>query len=221
MPAVNRPQTTESILADLNRRLKILESAAQLGSSQINAGALTITDAAGNILVTAGQLPNGSYGLQVNSGPGGPGVMFLADANGVALPFVITPARDTSAGGAVATTSTTVTPLWRTEIELLEWDAVRVRVPWATGTAAGSLRIAAINGSVTTATATVALAASSSGTYDFRWLHGVTLGVGPIYFEVQAATSNAAQPVSVWGPDGGFTFYRGADMTPAATAPGI
>lgn len=221
MPPINQPQyqpdALARLLADFQHRLERLESSPQLGNTQINAGSLTVTDAQGNVLITVGLLPNGSYGFEVDSAPGGPGTMFLADANGVALPFMIAPARSVATGASV--TSTTLVSVWRTEVELLLWDSVRVRVPWQTGTAAATAQVVAEN--ITgVSTAVVNLPASSNGTLDFRWTHGIQLAVGPVYFAVQAATSNAAAPVTIWQPDGGFTFYRGVDMTPPATTNG-
>lgn len=222
MPPINTPSYSPDalgrMLADLQHRVERLESSPQLGSSQINQGALTVTDAAGNVVVTAGLLANGAYGLEVDSAPGGPGTMFLADGNGVGLPFTIAPFRSVVTGTTVS--GTTLATVYQTEVELLQWDSVRVRVPWATGTAAGSLQLAAL--SVTGATtAVVNLPASSSGTQDFRWQHGIPLNEGPIYFGVQASTSLASAPITIWQPDGGLTAYRGGLMTPPATTTGI
>lgn len=222
MPPINQPQyqpdALARLLADFQHRLERLESSPQLGNTQINAGSLTVTDAQGNVLITVGLLPNGSYGFEVDSAPGGPGTMFLADANGVALPFTIAPFRPVVAGTSVA--GTTLASIYQTEVELLQWDSVRVRVPWATGTAAGSLQLAALN-LTGVSTTVVTLPAASSGTQDFRWLHGIPLNEGPVYFSVQAATSLASAPITIWQPDGGLCAYRGGFMTPAATTTGL
>lgn len=182
-----------------------------------NAG-ITVYDTGGHPLVVLGKLPGGSYGIQVSSATGYH--QLLMDNNGAGLPFMVTPARDVNSGFH-AVNWLTLADVYGTEVELLQWDSLMVKIGWATGASAGSLRVQASNAIGTPSTATVALPSGSSGDQNFSWLHGLALGAGPYYFAVQASTALAINPVSIYSPDGGFVFYRGTEMFPLSTATGI
>lgn len=217
-----RNVTTESLMAtirDLERRIRALESAPRIPHTSLSQGSLIVYDENGDDVVTVGKLYNGKYGLAVNTGPGG--ITFLSDTDGLALPFYAAPFRIASgapdSSGAVKVTSTSFVTVYRTVIELLQWDAVRVRVPAQTnGAETGEVRLRNLsNGNVTAAVPV----SSAGGLFDFRWLHGGEVGTGPWFFAVEARVTSGTG-VWVWNPDGGAVFYRGDFMIPPATTTG-
>jgi hypothetical protein len=62
----------DQVIADLQRRLSVLEQMPRLQNAAINAGALRVIDASGNVRVVIGLLPDGTYGLQVREDPSVP-----------------------------------------------------------------------------------------------------------------------------------------------------
>jgi hypothetical protein len=139
------PTTLESTLADLERRLQIMERTSRNALSSIRDGALTIQDAAGNpvvvigkqadgtygvrsldasgrTLVSLGQVPGGAHGIQVANVNGR--VLFqVTSENGQAAPYAFVPAitgvNDVISGGASGfrpgTTNAAFTELWRAD----------------------------------------------------------------------------------------------------------
>lgn len=194
----------------------------RLVSATIQEGSIRVIDADGNVLVTLGRQDDGEYGIRIDSPELTHPTVLYADTAGMALPFYAAPFRaidrapDTN--GGLKVTGTTFQSIFRTEIELLQWDAVRVRVPAITSSSdTAEVRISNVsNGQVTDAQSVT----SAGGVFDFRWLHGGTLGTGPHYFEVQARQVTGSGGVWVYGPDGGAVFYRGSFMDPAATTTG-
>jgi len=70
MPPVNRPDDIASVLADLERRVAILERSPQLGSASIKDGALTIYDSTGAKVMVIGKQADATYGLVQFDGSG-------------------------------------------------------------------------------------------------------------------------------------------------------
>jgi hypothetical protein len=71
-------ETLLSIIHDLERRLRALETAPQLTSASIKDGALTIYDGSGRAIVVLGKQADGAYGMRVNDA-GGAEVIRLGD----------------------------------------------------------------------------------------------------------------------------------------------
>jgi hypothetical protein len=67
MPDVPKPEDLGTYVADLERRIKILESAPKLQDSSVTDGTLTVKDASNVIKTQFGLLSDGTYGLAVRT----------------------------------------------------------------------------------------------------------------------------------------------------------
>jgi hypothetical protein len=67
MPDVPKPEDLGTYVADLERRIKILESAPKLQDSSVTNGTLTVKDASNVIKTQFGLLSDGTYGLAVRT----------------------------------------------------------------------------------------------------------------------------------------------------------
>ena len=67
MPDVPKPEDLGTYVADLERRIKILESAPKLQDSSVTNGTLTVKDASAVIKTQFGFLSDGTYGLAVRT----------------------------------------------------------------------------------------------------------------------------------------------------------
>lgn len=60
----NQPDTIGTMLHDLDRRLRALETSPRLTSASIKDGTLTVRDADDDVRLRIGRLPDGSYGME-------------------------------------------------------------------------------------------------------------------------------------------------------------
>jgi hypothetical protein len=67
MPDVPKPEDLGTYVADLERRIKILESAPKLQDSSVTNGTLTVKDASNVVKTQFGLLSDGTYGLAVRT----------------------------------------------------------------------------------------------------------------------------------------------------------
>lgn len=208
-------------LAELERRLRILESSPQLTQSSIKDGALTTYDAStrrvvvvgkqpdtgkwgisvfdattGNRVVYLGEYGSGLYGMFVDRTPGD-GVIEANTSDGIVSPWLSHAFRRLS--DFVAVTSGSFVSTHEALVELIQSKAVRVRIPWTTdGGTTGEVRLF-LNGSATNVRS---LSAGGSGEAEFKWLHGATLGTGPQFFQIQARRTGGAGNVNIYMPLG-------------------
>lgn len=226
MPMVNQPEDLGRVLADFERRIRTLETAQRLTKASITDDAgnelvrfdrtgIRIFDATGvlhSLLDTLGIrvfddagvqrafLGNldgaGNFGVEVRDPAGG--VRFRGDNDGLRDPYLaLAPFDLTDFKPITAAAFVDVGYYFQAEnishIGLYVWMQ-------AAGDAAttGEIRIKNVtSGAVTTAHAVPAGAATQK---QFRWLHGATLGTGPVVFAVQARRTGGAGNVNVYHP---------------------
>ena len=83
MPDVPKPEDLGTYVADLERRIKILESAPTLQNSSVTNGTLTVKDASNIVKTQFGFLSDGTYGLAVRNPSGN-----LVNVNNTLFPVV-------------------------------------------------------------------------------------------------------------------------------------
>jgi hypothetical protein len=215
---------TEDLLAriaDLERRIRNLETSPRLTQSSVKDGAVTFYDAAtrrvvvigkqpdtgkwgisvfdaltGNRVVYLGEYGTNLYGMFVDRTPGD-GVIEANTSDGIISPWLTHPFRRLN--DFVAVTSGTFVSTHEAAVELIQSKAARVRIPWTTdGGTTGEVRLF-LNGSATNARS---LAAGGAGEAEFKWLHGATLGSGPQFFQIQARRTGGAGNVDIYMPLG-------------------
>jgi len=187
------PSNLGSDLRALAERVSQLERAPQMPRTSVQGGSVHFLDDAGNERVVIGQQSGGHYGLTVRNPAGIPQIS--VDERGLSGPYQIAPTFPVD--GAVSVTSGSFVSIWRAFVELIDGDTIQARISWSTDAATtGEVRLYC--STLATATSAVALAASSGGLQEFKWLHGGTLGAGPYIFEMQYRRTGGAGAVNAW-----------------------
>ena len=155
-------------------------------------------DTSGLVRGLIGLITSGNYGVRVRDASNG--IRFSIDNDGYRDPWLAHPWRGVLSPSRESTTSASFQSLWRSRVELLTHKGVACTAAWVTdaGTTA-EIRLSSGFGQ----TSAVALAAGSSGSQQFQWLHGLALGGGPIDFELQARVTGGAGQVHLDEPFGG------------------
>lgn len=180
---------------DIFRRLRNLERCAQLGSSSIREGALRILDETGAEIARFGQMPDGSYGLRILDASGGRRAEIGSE--GWIDPRIVGVTRDPTAVKSV--TAGTWTQTWQVVIPLVVGKGVEVMIGWATDAATtGEVRVTA----GAAATQAYPLAAGSSGELSPKWLHGQSLGTGPMRLAAEFRRTGGTGNVMAYQPAG-------------------
>jgi hypothetical protein len=181
------PPDIATYLRSLEERLEKLERSPRLTNA-------SISDPSGQTRVLLGRLDEDeNYGLEVFDENGGE--RFRVDGRGMIDPYLVGVTFDPTV--FKATTSGSFTTLWRVYFPILSHEAIGGYIGWAADAATtGELRIKL------GANATVAapLAAGTSGSQGFVWLHGGTLGTGPAYVDVEARRATGAGSINIYTP---------------------
>lgn len=204
------PPDLAAILREHERRIANLERAPRLTNSSVT-GQLHVYDDAGELVAELGNLDgSGEWGIRVRETETGFGRSVLrVSGRGIVRPWLnsewVNPA-DT-----VSVTSGSFVDAFTSTIELLWTEAIVFRFPAniAVGTTA-EFRVVA--STYTSGTKSVA-GLGGIVSHEFRGLHGLTLGTGPISFSLQARRSAGAGSVAVGPPS---NLAHGGDMQPVA-----
>ncbi len=163
---------------------------------------LRFYDTAGTLRAQLGYLGASSgYGLHVADAAG----VMLADVgdHGFRMPTLNTPwvpSLAMAAGGQyVQVTSATFVDVYQAEFSQITHEAFAASVTCTSDAATtGEFRLSADAAGTTSA---VSIPAASAGTVQaFEWTHGVTLGIGPTSFRVQARRASGAGNINVYLP---------------------
>ncbi len=214
MPGINQPhdEYLARLLDDLDRRISELETTPALNFAQIAKGVLQVVDAAGNVRVQLGLIPDGlgTYGFRTLL-PGGT-ELFRTDDRGVIAPPEYVPVRPlgTVVGNSIPVTSASLVDVFSAHAYgTLLTEGIVIAIPWSTDagtTGALVVRSDAAVHTVTppnTPTSSIALPAGSSGVHALHWLPGYTLPVQDAIFYIQAQLTGGAGNVNVYWPEGG------------------
>lgn len=228
MSHVEQPDNAPDIIAELLRRVRILETAPRAAHTSItdpagnelirlSRGGLEFLDAAGNPVVVldaaglrmldpagvtrtlVGLISGSNYGIRVRDAANG--IRFSIENDGYKDPWLAHPWRNVVTPDRASTTSATFVDLWGGRVELVTHQGVVASSAWVTdGATTGEVRLRR-GASVTSA---VALGAGAAGAQQFKWLHGANLGDGPLDFHLQARRTGGAGSVHLDQPFGGL-----------------
>jgi hypothetical protein len=201
---------------DLERRVEALERANQLLSSTILGGTLRVLDADGNSIATIGMLDGAADGLRLDTAAGTR--LFQVDqTNGFVLPWMSTNWRvyeDTSTThsteGYGEVTGSTFRRIWRSTSELVFSTEMLFRVILSTpGGTDAEFRVWYFNNGSVLGDVLSVPGGTSATTYEFRFLHGFTMGTGPHHVYLEGRASSGAGAVRAYEPAG---IHWGAAM---------
>lgn len=233
MPVTPRESDLLRQIADLNRRIRVLETTSRMRANGQPGGTFRLAESDGTgVWLEWGEttLQDGvtpAFGFIVNGVDGDqPGLRSIeVNRYGLGLPGMhSTLTMETPGAGVVnnptycAVTSATMIGTFVTRFFLAHTDAIQIEVLWSTdvGTT-GELRLenAVIGGNVSNI---ATLPAASSGVAVFRWQHGQPVGTGPFIPEVKARRTGGAGNVNIYHPS---TCFMTASYIMSATVAGI
>lgn len=141
-------------------------------------------------------------------------IFFSVDDDGIKAPWFSHPWREASHFKTMTSGSYSIAH--RCRVELLYWPELRftVFVNVASGTT-GRLKIT--NDATSDETDEVSLTSAFSNTIEVRWQHGITVGGGPIDFQIEVIRDTGAGNIDVYTPAG---LVLGGNV-PDATSGGI
>ncbi|CAB5217937.1 hypothetical protein UFOVP209_32 [uncultured Caudovirales phage] len=206
MPDIPQPENLSTYIRDLERRIRLLETAPRLANA-------SVSDDAGVVRTLTGKLPSGDYGFEIHNSSGA--TVFQVLSSGVSVPRAQMGVVKSS--DFVVVTSGTFTPTWRAYSPYIVADAVQITVLVATdpGTTA-EIRLTT-NGSPISAIN--AIPANSQVSTDFKWkTAGLVVGTGPAIFYVEVRRTGGAGNVNVYPPD---QAHMAASNAIGATATGL
>ncbi|MGE0344168.1 MAG: hypothetical protein AB7O86_14010 [Porticoccaceae bacterium] len=185
-------------IAELERRIRTLETASQLQRSSLTGGTITALNDSGDRVAEFGQLVGGNYGFAVNDALSAQTLLLVDDARGVSVPVI--EHAWLKADDFTVVTSGAFTTLFRCHVSvpLAQVYSVTVVVTTAVATT-GEVRLN-IPGFGTTNAKTCPAAAQTDAV--FAWDPGMALGLGstPFDIEVQARRTSGAGNVNVYTP---------------------
>ena len=204
------PPSLASDIADIRRRLDVLERSNKLLSAAIIGGALRVLDIAEDPVALLGALPTSLYdpvatnGLRVYSA-GGTGIAPLLSVNqlnGLAFPWLSTEWKTTT--DSVVVTSGTFATQWTSTTELVFAKEILFRVRLAVDastTAEAQVLVTAVDGTGGGVMGNVlSLSAATDAVREFRLGHSQTIGGGPLMFSLQVRRVTGAGNVTVYHP---------------------
>lgn len=196
MPDIPKPEDLSSYISDLERRIRLLETAPRLKSSS-NSDDNNVTR------TVFGQFPDpdGDFGLEIRNASST--LTFRADSLGIAYPRI--PLSLTKAADVIAVTSATEVNTWRLTTAMATADAIQIQLQVTSdaGTT-GTLRISANIGG-TSYTAAQVVPALFSGFLEWKWAPvGLVVGTGPIVYDILATRTGGAGNINAYPPVQGF-----------------
>jgi hypothetical protein len=206
--AIPTIETLASEIADLKRRIGIMESAPQLGYSSVSEGALQIANGVGTVQIRLGEtaVGSGKFGLVVGVDEAVP-AMELNDVDGMTYPQIPVPFPDPNLVHSVAAGTVTLRFAGRMAQVSHKGLAVatRITVPAAT---TGTVRLVSTWPSGSASSNTRALVGPGINFNTFYWLHGVPIGqitgTQTAVFQIQVALTGGAGPIDCAPPDWAF-----------------
>lgn len=204
------PPDLAQILAELQRRIKVLEGSNKLLQSAITNGTIKVYNSAGVRIAEMGSTPAGGGGIELLASNGTTDLLVVDQTLGFAIPWLSTGWKDAAANKVV--TSGTFVSTYNTLTELLFASELRFRVSIISdvGTT-GEARITYSGGSVLGNVKTIPSGANAS--YEYRIAHGFTLGGGPLQFDLEVRRTSGAGNITVYEPS---QMHYGAAMVAVA-----
>ena len=194
------PASITRDIADLERRLRIMERSNRLTTASVTDGSLDVMDADRARRVAMGKLDDGRFGLAAYDANGNE--RFRADDRGIIAPSGIFQVASVNDGVVAGASSALSHKMYG---GLLAHSALQINVPWDSsgGTSSVNVFVTDAGGLVSTGTGVGPLGAG--GVIVFRWLHTLALGsTGEFRLFIQKASgagTPTVRPPIVWGVD--------------------
>lgn len=209
MPDIPKPEDLSTYIADLERRVRLLETAPRLKSSS-NSDANNVTR------TLIGQFSDGDFGFEIRNSTSL--TSFRADSQGISYPRI--PLLLTKASDVITVASGVETFTWRVTCASAVANAIQIQLQTGSdvGTT-GSVRIG-VNISGTTYSAARTIPSGSSGLFlNWKWAPtGLLLGYGPFVFDILVTRTGGAGNVYAYPP---VQAFMATSASIAATATGI
>ena len=193
-------------LRQIERRLRALESANPLQGGSFT----TSTDE--RPIVAMGDLSTVSLagnGIVSWSADRVRAMLYVTDLHGFGVPWLSHPWVEANAG--VTVTSGTFTPVYSSTCEVLWSTQVMFRVAVVTdGATTGELQVTAVGGPLGVVKA---IPAGTGTFFEFRMIHGIPIGGGPVVFGIEARRTSGAGVMKVFEPG---PLNIGVAMAPVA-----
>ena len=196
----------------LEDRIRALEASNRLQSGTVGkGGTISVLNSAGVVIAEMGRLGYGENGLRVMAANGVTPILQVDQTQGFGLPWFSTEWK--TPADAVTVTSGTFVDTWTTLSELMYSTQILFRVGLQTdGTTTGEVKVVFLGGpSDIGGTLTVPI--SHNASHEFRILHGLTIGGGPVQLSVQARRTSGAGTFTVFHP---HPLHYGTNMSPVA-----
>ncbi len=238
------PQSVVTEFRDLKRRLDNLERSPQLLSASIKGGTLRVLDSNGVEIAAIGEYTAGYNGIRISDTSGqeifvagefagsfgdhvgmrvqdstGADLAFFSDSSGQAIPRDMGPWRKGPTADLVTTTSATYVKVWESQVPVIQSTAVRTTLVVLVNVA-DVARVKFVAPSISTDEVTLDGSVATQWAVTLNWLHGKTIGTGPVVFECQAKRhTGSAAAITIFEPDSGLQQLGG--VIHAATSGGL
>lgn len=207
MPEVNQPEDLGRLLAEIERRLRTLETSQRASNTSItdedgnelvrfDRDGIKIYDATGVLRARFGYI-NVASGYGVSVWDENAGLRFEVNDDGYRDPWL--PHPMISAGVSTNVTGGSFAAIYQGQVQLVTHKGVSLTAVVSTdvGTV-GEVRLKNIDTGATTSV--VSIGSGSSIEQGFNWLHGSLLGGGPVRFDLEARRVSGAGNVIVYQP---------------------
>lgn len=194
------PPNLARTIADLERRLRNVESSNRLQSSSVRGGTFQVLDDDGNEVARTGRLQSSPFavdGFYVNSETGAGWHLYVGDNVGFALPWLDHAWFDPT--DAISVTSGTFVETWRCVFELATSYVVKFRV-FVDVPAATTAELRVLGPGDVQVGGDKSVVGASVAYHEFDTNAGLTLASGPISFKLQVRRTAGAGTISVYKP---------------------
>ena len=231
MPKAAEDTTLLTQLADIERRLRNLESAPQLTQSSIQDGSVRVLDASSVERFKMGKLDTGVYGVRGKDTAGA--VIFEVNSTGLSRPLIQIPTSNVFSTYVDVTAGAT-TRVWTGATGAISHDALALVLytncaVGTTGSVTLRLEIHPDNTYGTAATtditsAAFALTSANNGYHYLKWAHGGPINAGStdikgVRISVMAYRTGGAGTVGIWQPEQLF-FAGSTDLVTSGSGSG-
>lgn len=198
MPDVPQPESLGSYVADLERRIRLLESAPRLKNA-------SISDETNTERVLLGRFEDGDFGVEVRNSTGAS--VFKVGAAGQIYPrqqMYVTRGND-----YVIVTSGTYVSAWEVMMPYATADAVQIDITISTDAATTADLYISCN--VPATSAVVNVPAFTSQNYAFAWaVPGLVVGDQSVFFQIMVRRTSGTGNVYAYVPLNAFMTSAGS-----------
>lgn len=192
MPDIPQPESLGSYVADLERRIRLLESAPRLKNA-------SISDETNTTRAIFGQFSDGDFGVEVRNSGG----ITVYKVGGAGQIYPRQQLYVTRGNDYVIVTDSSYVTTWEARTPYVTADAVQVSVTISTDPATTADFY--ISSNVPATSAVVSAPANTSQSYLFRWaVPGMIVGSGTVTFQIWVRRTSGTGNVYVYIPEEAF-----------------